>query len=457
MSSNILDDYIASAQKTLADAGINLTPLTILITLLVPLLSLVVLFGIVSSQGDKPLPPPTGCRKLGLRGRSNLEDQYSKKYARGADPTPAKPWTVKALFIYPVKSCGPVELEKSDIVRTGLKYDRQFSLAQQVTSLPSLEGEVTSEWHFLTQRKFPRLAKVEAEVWIPDPLAPGYKEDREWVKSEGCVVIRFPFSPDSDFSLGGLKNYAKIMAARLARRSEPMIEFKIPFNPSQERIMSKGYTNEVMNIWKDAPVALNMNSEVDREVLAKLKYTLGTSNPIALFRIDTKRYREVQKCAPKPEDVGFQTIIGMQDSYPLHILNLASVHDISSKLPQELLKLPLLNALRYRANIYITGPPAFHEDDWKKAMIGSVECHISCRTTRCKLPNVDPKTGIADKNEPGTTMRKYRVIDQGSKNACLGMQVTPLGVGEVKVGDSIEVLETGEHFYLGGSGRVIVG
>ena len=80
-------------------------------------------------------------------------------------------------------------------------------------------------------------------------------------------------------------------------------------------------------------------------------------------------------------------------------------------------RIPLVNALRYRANIYFTGPPAFHEDDWKKARIGSTNYHISCRTTRCKLPNVDPETGVADPNEPSTTMRKYRVIDEGSKNA----------------------------------------
>jgi uncharacterized protein YcbX len=107
-----------------------------------------------------------------------------------------------------------------------------------------------------------------------------------------------------------------------------------------------------------------------------------------------------------------------------------------------------LNALRFRPNVFITGPAAFNEDDWKKARMGDGLYHLSCRTTRCKLPNVDPETGIPDKNEPGTTMRKYRVIDKGSPSACLGMQVTPLGTGELKVGDSIEVLERGEHLYL---------
>jgi uncharacterized protein YcbX len=83
--------------------------------------------------------------------------------------------------------------------------------------------------------------------------------------------------------------------------------------------------------------------------------------------------------------------------------------------------------------------------------------HISCRTTRCKLPNVDPETGVADKNEPLTTLRSYRIIDEGSKNACLGMQATPMDVGAVAVGDRIEVLEIGKHKFDGGEGKKIDG
>lgn len=62
---------------------------------------------------------------------------------------------------------------------------------------------------------------------------------------------------------------------------------------------------------------------------------------------------------------------------------------------------------------------------------------------------MDPETGIKDaRNEPEKTMRKYRIVDPGSKSACLGMQLTPLEDGEVRVGDGVVVLETGEHFYL---------
>ncbi|KAF9694149.1 hypothetical protein EKO04_007805 [Ascochyta lentis] len=441
--------------------GIQVTTRLFVTTILVTLSPFIFIFLFALTQRDAPPPPPAGCKKLGIQGRGNFEDQYSKKYAKGGDATKEKPWTVKALFIYPLKSARPVELDKSQVLRTGLKYDRQFTLAQYVTSMPGLDGKVKSEWQFCTQRKYPRLAKVETEIWVPDPSAPGYEKDGEWVESEGCLVIRFPFSQDTDFSLEGLKSWGKILAAQIAGKSEPMLEIRVPFNPSQERIKTKGYKNETLRIWTDSPVALNMGCEIDSDLLAKLRYTIGTTNPITLFRIDTNKYREVYKCAPKKEEVGFQPAIGMQDSYPVHILNLASVHDIANKLPRgsqmEQWRVPIVNALRYRANIYFTGPPAYAEDHWKKAKIGSTPFHISCRTTRCKLPNVDPETAVADRNEPSTTMRKHRVIDEGSKKAVMGMQVTPLEAGDVRVGDTIDVLETGDHFWVGGTGENIMG
>jgi uncharacterized protein YcbX len=67
------------------------------------------------------------------------------------------------------------------------------------------------------------------------------------------------------------------------------------------------------------------------------------------------------------------------------------------------------------------------------------------------MPNVDPDTGIADRNQPYSSMAKHRCIDAGAGNKpCLGMHVVPSSDAErvVRVGDEIEVLERGEHFYV---------
>jgi hypothetical protein len=310
MSSNLLDDFLIAVRKSIHDV----TPLTLTLTIFTLLLPFISAYLLALSQRETKLPPPAGCRRLGLQGRSNLHDQFSKKYSSGAEPSSSNPWSVKALFIYPIKSCAQLELDKSEIIRTGLRYDRQFTFAQYSTGLPTLEGKVDSDWSFITQRTFPRLAKVESEIWFPDPSAPDYDPEGEWVKSEGCVVVRFPFSPDTEFSAQGLKNIGKILAAKLGGRSEPMVEFRLPFNPSKERINKTGYRKEEVKVWGDKPVALNMGCEVPVEIMAKLRYTLGVANPLTLFRIDSENYREVLGCAPKKQDVGFQTVIGMQDS-----------------------------------------------------------------------------------------------------------------------------------------------
>ncbi|KAH0390454.1 hypothetical protein KCU89_g15576, partial [Aureobasidium melanogenum] len=72
------------------------------------------------------------CRRFGLIGRSNMSDQYSPEH-NGQNLTSAAACKIKALFIYPIKSCKPVEIEHNDVILTGLRYDRQFCFAQLKT------------------------------------------------------------------------------------------------------------------------------------------------------------------------------------------------------------------------------------------------------------------------------------------------------------------------------------
>jgi uncharacterized protein YcbX len=92
----------------------------------------------------------------------------------------------------------------------------------------------------------------------------------------------------------------------------------------------------------------------------------------------------------------------------------------------------------------ITGLKAFVEDDWKKIQIGGYILYCACHTVRCRLPNVDPETGIKHDVEPDKTLKSYRCIDDGDpKSACLGLQLVPskeTGI-VLAVGDLVEVLE----------------
>ena len=168
------------------------------------------------------------------------------------------------------------------------------------------------------------------------------------------------------------------------------------------------------------------------------------------------------RCLPKDKDgVGYE--VGFADAFSINLLGLPSVRATDNELPTGVDAKGNLDARRFRANIYISGTAeAFEEDTWKKLTVGSrigrdkdglfeveAEYHVACRTARCKLPNVDPDTGIKDKNEPYTTLGKTRRVDKGADpNPCLGMQMIPrFEMGIIRVGDEIEVLETGEHCY----------
>ena len=59
-------------------------------------------------------------------------------------------------------------------------------------------------------------------------------------------------------------------------------------------------------------------------------------------------------------------------------------------------------------------------------------------------------TGVKHPVEPDKTLRRFRCVDAGAKNlACMGMQMVPAREeGKIRVGNCVEVLEIGEHFYL---------
>lgn len=107
-------------------------------------------------------------------------------------------------------------------------------------------------------------------------------------------------------------------------------------------------------------------------------------------------------------------------------------------------------SIRITYFLVVTGLPAFAEDDWKAISIGFQVFRVVSRTVRCKLPNVDPNTGVKHKTEPDNTIRSFRCIGNGAgPRACLGMSMVPVNPNcEISAGEKIRVLEVGEHSYI---------
>lgn len=150
--------------------------------------------------------------------------------------------------------------------------------------------------------------------------------------------------------------------------------------------------------------------------------------------------------------------------YPLHIQNISSVQAFSKQVPKDP-ELKQLSVMRFRPNIIVSGAPAYDEDTWQQIRLEQgtsglyrpLQLDISCRTTRCRLPNVDPDTGDRHPRQPDKSLRALRNVDPGApRTGCLGVQACPLfedavdeedREGWIGVGMEVEVEKRGDHFY----------
>ncbi|KAG9259274.1 uncharacterized protein F5Z01DRAFT_33971 [Emericellopsis atlantica] len=346
-------------------------------------------------------------------------------------PSDSSKITLRSLWIYPLKSCRGIELAKSRVLPTGLEFDRLFTFAQ-------LRGDETT-WRFLTQREAPLLTNVSVGVWLPNSA-----------DGSGVIVVKFPWKEKGS---SGWRQ--RIMDAVNGGTHEKVFTLPLDF-PSKADIEAKAYKFEDVKIWNEVTTALNMIAAVPPE----LEKYLGMKTRLGLFRADPSNQREVFRCAPRKEDVGYQPIVDFHDAYPLHLLSLDSVQDLESKIDDD--TFDSLDPRRFRSNMIMSGGKPYEEEQWTSVRFGSAadnaQFHVSCRTVRCKMPNVDQDNGTRHRNEPDRSLRKFRDVDKGSpKYGCLGMQLCPLFPesrqprdleSTVHVGMEVVPLSTGDHFYI---------
>jgi len=294
-------------------------------------------------------------KKLISPAVSNLSDQYDSKYKGGVEPgsnVEGRPgWTVKALFIFPIKSCQGIELNEGHIISTGVCYDREFSFARYRTGKPNAreQKDRESRWEIMTQRDFPLMVKIKPEIWIPDPGSSRYSPDDVFVKAHGCVSVSFPGSVKPfSFTVGGARALVDGLIS-LVRRGPPRETFSLPLVTTTKQIKENDLRSRPMRIWSDKPEAIDMGSMIPPAVFERLRAFIGVEEPFTLFRVDPTKPRQVFHNAPSIEALGYQPVQSFQDRYPLHLNNLASVHDVSSHLPESFGD---LDALRFRSNIY---------------------------------------------------------------------------------------------------------
>ena len=108
------------------------------------------------------------------------------------------------------------------------------------------------------------------------------------------------------------------------------------------------------------------------------------------------------------------------------IINLGSLAAI-----ENMIGLPV-HPLRFRANLYVRGWPAWHEFELvgQTLAIGEARLKVVKRITRCAAVNVDPETAVRDLDIPPTLMRHL------GHNEC-GVYAEVIAGGAIGVGDAI--------------------
>jgi len=108
------------------------------------------------------------------------------------------------------------------------------------------------------------------------------------------------------------------------------------------------------------------------------------------------------------------------------IINLGSLSAI-----ENMVGLPV-HPLRFRANLYVSGWPAWHEFELvgQTLAIGEARLKVVKRITRCAAVNVDPETAVRDLDIPPALMRRL------GHNEC-GVYAEVIAGGTIGVGDAI--------------------
>jgi uncharacterized protein YcbX len=112
------------------------------------------------------------------------------------------------------------------------------------------------------------------------------------------------------------------------------------------------------------------------------------------------------------------------------LINLASLAALEAAIEAT------LDPLRFRANLYLNGVPAWVEMDWieRQIAIGEARLRVLAPITRCAATEVNPATGVRDRDTLGGLERAFG-------HSILGIYAEVVEGGDIHEGDRLAVGE----------------
>jgi hypothetical protein len=110
----------------------------------------------------------------------------------------------------------------------------------------------------------------------------------------------------------------------------------------------------------------------------------------------------------------------------LSIVNRASVDDFAGRIGRP------VHPLRFRANCYLAGVPAWAERDWigREVRIGGITVKIAAHIERCSATRVDPDTAVRD-------LETVRLLERTYGHIELGVYADVVDGGDLARGDPV--------------------
>lgn len=242
-----------------------------------------------------------------------------------SEPTPVKVGEVRSLVIFPLKSARGVPVQAALLDERGLAFDRQWMV-------------VDERGNFLSQRRAPRLALVQAEL-------PTSQDDALRLSAPGATPIAVP-------------------------------------------AVRRGNSRSV-RCWDDRVASVDQGDAAAKWFEA----VLGVEGCRLVRMADDAERQVSRKYAHKG------SLTALSDGFPVLLANENSLADLNARM-QARGKKPIPMD-RFRPNLIVGGEPGpWAEDTWSKVQVvngtntaGGVPFGVVKPCARCKMPTINQQTG----------------------------------------------------------------
>eukprot|EP00924_Labyrinthula_sp_SR-Ha-C_P003044 maker-scaffold_50-snap-gene-0.0-mRNA-1 protein AED:0.00 eAED:0.00 QI:327/1/1/1/1/1/2/863/366 len=298
-----------------------------------------------------------------------------KRYVYTAAPSRIP--IVSELWVYPIKSLGGFNAKEVEVTQSGFKFDRRWVIYD------------TKESRFISQRKYPCLALLKAELW-----------------EEGN----------------------KVKGVKISKKNSPESFVTIPIDESVN--FGKGLT-----IWDVDFRAEFLFDQGDDASNFVSEYINSQTKKKREFRLLYLGEKSTSKCVEKYRSVSSENLVAFSDGFPfllgnensLIMLNNHLLKKYNLKHVEGIFKHVFgfyfdkknkglqLEMDRFRPNIVVRGFPPFKEERVRKISFNGVDFEAVKPSSRCKMTKINQTTAQVNKTEPLSSLRELKIY-QGKEN-----------------------------------------